>query len=197
MRTACLPLMSKRILPLLALAPLLLAVGCSAPASVGPIGRGAARVEADPAKDFSGYRTYAFAPGRLAAQPGTTTLTPGEVDARLRAALEPRLAARGLTPAGAGEPDLVVTSLVSVRRQGETGRPVRDPNGYDEPGAIMPGGEWGGRASSEGTLILQFLDARTQERVWQATVPVDIDQGPRKLAATVDAALKDYPPRGK
>jgi hypothetical protein len=159
------------------------------------------RVAADDTANFSAYHTYVFLPGQLSADAAAVKVTSDELDRRMSAALASKLPAKGLRPAtGNDSGDLYVTYIASVRREAEivhAGGGRGQPGGYDEPGAIAPGDEWGVRSFDEGALVLQFTDARTRAGVWRATVTSEVVENSRALERALDAALKSYPPKKK
>lgn len=154
------------------------------------------RIEADNSANFSSYHTYVLLPGQLSADPKRVKLTSDELDQRMAAALAPRVAGKGLRPAKGQEAvDLYISYTAVVRRNAEIVHAGGRPGGYDEPGAIAPGAEWGVRESDQGTLALQFTDARSRAGVWRAIVTADVAEKSGVLNRALDAALKNYPPK--
>jgi hypothetical protein len=165
-----------------------------------PIGSRAPKVQiaADPTADFSSYHNYVFLPGQLSADPGLVKVTSDELDQRMSAALAGRLPAKGLRPAKGSEPvDVYITYVAAVRREAQFVHSSGSRGGYDEPGAIAPGAEWGVRSFDEGALILTFTDARTRGGIWRAAVTSEVIENTRALERGLDAALKGYPPKKK
>lgn len=156
-----------------------------------------AQVAADTSADFSSYHTYVFLPGQLSADPQIVKGTSDDLDKRVSAALAAKLPAKGLRPATGKDPgDLYITYFATVRREAEIVHSSRG-QGYDEPGVIAPGKEWGVRSYDEGAMVLQFTDARTRAAVWRATVTSEVVENARVLDRALDAALKQYPPKKK
>lgn len=148
----------------------------------------------DSTVNFSQFRTYAWKAGTPA----------GEhfLDKRIIASIDEQLAAKGLARTSS-TPDLYVLYHVGLGVQ-------RSVNGF----VSGPGGAYGWRGGLDsvdlrlnelatGTLVIDLVDAGTQELVWRgvATKEIDIDAKPEKrdqaIAKTVDKILKNYPPKSR
>ena len=133
------------------------------------------RVDSNPSAPFSTYKTYAWAPGAS----GLESLT----EQRLHQGVDQRLAARGLTQTTAS-PDLVVTAHVKTQERQEL-----IPTGFGY------GPWWGGvggayvETSIEGTLILDFYDAKTKQMVWRGVATATASDKPTKNAEKISKAL--------
>ena len=134
------------------------------------------KVDSNPSAPFATYKTYAWATGTTAPNPLN--------DQRLHASLDQRLAARGLTQTTAS-PDLVVTTHVTTQEHQEL-----------VPTGFAYGPWWGGlgggayvETSTEGTLILDFYDAKTKQMVWRGVATATASDKPTKNAEKMSKAL--------
>jgi hypothetical protein len=168
----------------------LLAVGCSS-ISV--------RHDFDTQADFTGYQTYAWlqqpttAVGDAKAAQRTNTL----LDKRIRRAVDAQLAAKGMKPS-AEDPDLLVIYHMGLDRKVD----VQDW-GYSYP-RYPYGGWYGGQVDvyeyDEGTLIVDLIDAESDQLVWRGTATKVIDEtaSPEKREANLNEVVTrlfaDYPP---
>ena len=133
-------------------------------------------VDSNPSAPFATYKTYTWAPGAT----GVESLT----EQRLHESVNQRLAARGLTRSKAS-PDLVVTAHVKTQERQEL-----IPTGF----AYGPwwGGVGGGAyvdTSTEGTLILDFYDAKTKQMVWRGVATATVSEKPTKNIEKMNKAL--------
>ena len=134
------------------------------------------KVDSNPSAPFATYKTYAWTTGTAAPNP--------LADQRLHASVDRRLEARGLTETTAS-PDLVVTTHVKTQERQEL-----IPTGF----AYGPwwGGLGGGayvETSVEGTLILDFYDAKTKQMVWRGVATATASDKPTKNAEKMSKAL--------
>lgn len=136
----------------------------------------------EPGQDYTKYKTYNFyqAPGR------SPNASSAAIDARLRAAVEQGLAEEGLTKAE--QPDFWVTSWIDVK-----GRESLDPVTSYNAGAKALKGEEGYQS---GALVLDFIDAATNQRYWRGVAMGDIaERTPKdRLEKAVTLILENYPP---
>lgn len=133
-------------------------------------------VDSNPSAPFATYKTYAWAPGTS----GAESLT----EQRLHQSVDQRLAARGLTKSTAS-PDVVVATHVKTQERQEL-----IPTGF----AYGPwwGGLGGGayvETSTEGTLILDFYDAKTKQMVWRGVATATASDKPTKNIEKMNKAL--------
>ena len=144
--------------------------------------------------NWSAYRTYTWVDG------------PTQADnlnhARIVAAVDRQLAAKGLTPVDrTGNPDVLVVYRVGMHQDLEV-------NGYDNRGPGWAG--WGGgpisarlERVSVGALVVGMLDAKTRSMVWRSTASKDLDLGQspekweRNLNKAVEKMFKHYPGSGQ
>jgi len=132
-------------------------------------------VDSDPAAPFATYKTYAWVNGTPAPNPLN--------EQRVHAAVDARLAARGLVQ-NAADPDLVVVTNVTTAQRHEL-----VPTGFGY------GPWWGGGYGAaietyvEGTLVVDFYDARTKKMVWRGVATATASEKPSKNAAKMNKAL--------
>ena len=145
----------------------------------------------DQRANFAAYRTYAWV--------GGTNVADDLNHARIVAAVDRQLAAKGLTQVDStGNPDVLVLYRVALTEDLEI-------NGYDNRGP-GPWGGWGGgwvRARTErvtvGTLVVGMIDAKTRSMVWRTAATKDLDLGDnpekweKKLNKAVEKMFKRYP----
>ena len=131
-------------------------------------------VDSNPAAPFATYKTYAWAPG---------TPTPDPLNnQRLHASIDERLAARGLTQSTAS-PDLIVSTNVTTQERVEL-----------VPSGFAYGPWWGDRGvyvdtKPEGTLIVDFYDAKTKQMVWRGVATASASEKPMKNMEKMNKAL--------
>jgi hypothetical protein len=133
-------------------------------------------VDRDTAAPFATYRTYAWVDGTPAPNPLN--------EQRLRASVDSRLAARGMSQ-DAANPDLVVVTNVTAREHQEL-----VPSGFGY------GAWWGGGLAAasvetyvQGTLVLDLYDAHTKKMVWRGVATATASEKPSKNAKKMDKAL--------
>jgi len=182
------------IAALLALAPLLVVVGCSGISVTS---------DYDPAVDFTRLKAYAW---RDAAQ---TTVADGPMNtlthARVREAVDATLRARGYTPASAtASADFLVTYRAAITREIEAG------SGYVGAGYGWRYG-YGGMGTSyragpelrtyhRGTLVIDLVDPRVKALIWQGTASAELHENrtPEEREARIREAVgkifEQFPP---
>lgn len=161
------------------------------------------QTEFDPAGQYGNYRTYAW----LQTAPGTDqppAVRNPTVRARVIGMIDNGLAAKGLKLAPAGtEPDLLLWVMGATQQRVEVstygyayGGGMYAYGPYGSMGTMMPVTE--ARAYTEGTLILDFVDARSKQLVWRG-VASDTLSSPTVPLSVIDEAvtkiLAEYPPR--
>lgn len=137
--------------------------------------------------NFSAYRTYAWA--------GRTNLADDLNHARIVAAVDRQLAAKGLAQVDStGNPDLLVVYRVGLHQDLEI-------NAYENRWAGPSGGPSWARLERVpvGTLAVGIIDARTRSLVWRAAATKHLDPGasPEKWEKNINKAVekmfKHYP----
>ena len=168
-----------RTITLLCMAGLMLLAGGAAAQDVN--------YDYDRHANFSAYRTYAWA--------GGTNLADDLNHARIVAAVDRQLAAKGLARVDStGNPDLLVVYQVGLHQDLEI-------NGYDNRWALPSGGPSWARLERVpvGTLGVAIIDAKTRSMVWRAAATKDLDLGQspekweKKLNKAVEKMFKHYP----
>jgi len=147
----------------------------------------------DHSAPFGKYKTYALAPAKHG-----QALSPAS-EAALRDALRTELAARGITEATSGKPDLAIvrhvflSDKISVQQYTDWG--------YGHAGAWPYGygsyGMWAGAPRTytdvsnytEGTLILDVVDTRTKKLVFRG-IGTAVVGGPESNAGKIQDAVK-------
>ncbi len=155
----------------------------------------------DKTATFAAYKTYSLKDGTNVGQP--------LIDARIVAALEAELAAKGLTKVEA-EPDLFVVYHVAFDKQKDISTySSGSGGGYGAYGWGWGGGWGGGTTTTQvrdilvGTLVLDIADAKKNQLAWRgmAVKEVDTQAKPEKRDKSINNAvkkiLKNYPPKQK
>jgi hypothetical protein len=135
-----------------------------------------------PGANLSRYQTYGWA-----AQPAGQAQTIGEQ--QVRAALERDLAQKGLTPATNGSPDFLVAFHAKQQQR------IEATPGYGW------GYGWGGfpdvTTYTEGTLIVDFIDPKTNQVFWRGTASAVLNNpnnpDPQKIDKAVSKLVQQYP----
>jgi hypothetical protein len=165
------------------------------------------RTDFDPSADFSRYHTYYWAGGKDIS--GGGSLENSLVDKRIKDIIGAQLSAKGLSEvAEDAKPDLAIlywigardkTSVQIIPSSTISTRPVW---GRYDP---YWNGRWGRtydevvvRDYTEGTLIVDLIDANTKQLAWRAYLVQSVDRDPQKTAERVEAnakaAFAQYPP---
>ena len=133
-------------------------------------------VDSDPAAPFATYKTYAWVQGTPAPNPLN--------EDRLHAAVDARLAARGLGM-NTTAPNLFVTTHVTTKERQEL---VVSGFGY--------GPWWGGGYGAanvetyvDGTLVVDLYDAATKKMVWRGVATATASDKPTKNLSKMNKAL--------
>ncbi len=151
----------------------------------------------DPNADFSSYKTY----GWLQRGDENTERLPDHLRMRLQRVTEDVLATKGLEPAPAPpQTDLFLTYHFSASEEfavDYVGYSVYQPWGY---------GYWGGygggyttvRKYTEGTVVLDIIDARTHQLVWMGSISKEVrsvNPPGDRIEKAVTKLLKNFPPK--
>jgi hypothetical protein len=161
-----------------------------------------AKSDYDRSVDFSKYRTFEVLPGKLVRSDPVGAAAPENtiVKDRIAAAIIQDLQLKGLTRRW-DSPDLYVGFVGGARTRQELNS--MDP--YDP--MLAPGwGEWWGPTDlysydyQQGTLIVDFIDARTRKLVYRSIVEAERDKlaqlgEPKLIQEAVNKALKEFPPK--
>jgi uncharacterized protein DUF4136 len=165
------------------------------------------RTDFDPSADFSTYHTYYWAGGKDVSGGGTLENT--LVDKRIKNIIGEQLSAKGLREVTEdAKPDLAVLYWIGAKDKMSV---------QTVPSATMPsrvvwsrydpywGGRWGRtydevvvRNYTEGTLIVDLIDAAKMQLAWRAYLVQKVDKDPQKTAARAEAnaaaAFAQFPP---
>jgi Domain of unknown function (DUF4136) len=144
--------------------------------------------------NFARYHTYAWINKDAT---GDRRLDSSLVDARIRTAIETQLRAKGYTVAVNRDPEFLVAYHVGMKdlmKGASTQNYIGDRvhGTYTTISDIQP--------YNEGTLLIDIVDAGSQQLVWQASVQAEVDQGlgPRerdeRISSVVRAMLAHFPP---
>jgi hypothetical protein len=166
-------------------------------------------VQQKPGTDFSQYRTYDWATTEVKSADSQNPIYRSTLnDQQIQQAISSELAKRGIRPAtGSAKPDFYLTYHLYIE---EAERTVANPPapGYAFPyavsyrGGYLPinYGYWyttpyyntGYRTETytEGTMILDFIDARTNNLVWRGSM-ADAVNNPARLGEEFGKSAKD------
>ena len=152
----------------------------------------------DTAADFSGLRTYSWYPEEDSPAPEKSEISP-LINARIRAALEAGLEAKGYSQVVNGAPDFLVAYRAAVGRRIET-RSTAVPVGYGWGTTVVSGTEL--YTYDEGTLLVDIVDPKTKMLLWRGTArkAVDGDASAKDrdeiVRNAVEKLLERFPPGG-
>jgi hypothetical protein len=167
------------------------------------------RTDFDPSADFSRYHTYYWAGGKDIS--GGGSLANSLVDKRIKDIIGAQLSAKGLSEVPEAEdakPDLAILYWIgakdktSVQTKPSSTIPARLAWSRYDP---YWSGRWGRtydevvvRDYTEGTLIVDLIDANTKQLAWRAYLVQTVDKDPQKTAERIEAnamaAFAQYPP---
>jgi hypothetical protein len=155
----------------------------------------------DKTADFSSFKTYALKDGTSVGQP--------LIDARIVAAIDAELAAKGLTKSES-TPDLFVVYHVAFDKQKDISTYSSGyGGGYGAYGWGWGGGWGGGTTSTQvrdiliGTMVIDVADAKKGQVAWRGmgVKEVNTTASPEKRDKSINSAvkkiLKNYPPKKK
>ena len=158
----------------------------------------------DPSADFSQYGGYAWLPRPDPTEAAAVRPDDGLLRQRIERAVDESLSAKGLRRVeSAADATLLVTEHISVEQKLR----VNTTNyGYGY-------GRWGYYGGGytdttvdqyeEGTLILDFIDAKTKQLVWRGMAQSRLkemstpEEREARVRAAVAAILEKYPPKAK
>lgn len=148
------------------------------------------QIESDQAVDFSHFKTFAIASGRLTS--ANPSLNNDLIKKRIESDIQRDLQAKGLTFVASGPSDLNVRYTLGAARGVET---EAYPAGWRG---------WGTRVVqvpyAEGTLVIDLRDRSTHTLVWRAIAREDQSDASKlepKLDSMVKKAFDKYPPKEK
>lgn len=156
--------------------PLLLVIGCSSMTI---------NHDFDPAIDFAKYGSYSWAEGPASVSPQT--------DHVIRSAVESEMAAKGIFKSTGGQPDLLIAYYGGLQdRYDVTTRGYAYWRGY--PVAK----EANTSRFTVGSLVIDIVDARANQLVWQGWASGAADDAGRNedlAREAVSRILAGFPPR--
>ncbi|MDX6183111.1 DUF4136 domain-containing protein [Flavobacterium sp. Fl-77] len=144
--------------------------------------------------DFAPYKTYAFF------KSGIDKVEISDLDKRrILRAIDDQMQAKGFTKSE--NPDLLINIFTKSREQVD----VNQFNagwgygwGFGWNPFMMYGGQTTVSTSTEGTLFIDFIDAKKKEMIWQGegigTLTKNVDKKDEKVAEFVTKILAQYPP---
>ena len=160
-------------------------------------------VDRDERADFSSYSSFAWfelaeGPRRGAPPVPANTL----IEERIRRAVTAELAGMGLAAAAVGEADLLVTFHVALRERLSVqhlgwGHPYRGCCGWG-PGFGWGGGATAVRSHTEGSLVVDVIDARRRQLVWRGVADGALQRpnaSDEEIARVVSRLLAEFPGR--
>jgi len=160
-------------------------------------------VDYDVTADFSTYKTYAWSE-KTDEETNKSMANSPLVHKRVRADIDENLQSKGFQMADAGQADLLVSYHLSVAVTGHSSSSVSfgvgSFGGHSSVG-LSVGVPVGGRTIKEGTLMIDFVDARTSNLVWQGASSRQLSRSPtpEKTNANIDEVvseiLKKFPPK--
>ena len=141
------------------------------------------------AMDLSSYSTYGWSTDQEA-DSGHPLATGSPLDRRLQEVARENLAKRGLAPATDGEPDFLIHCIAISKEVQSIGGVKKEMGG----GVTWVGdvGAHGVTAYRQGTLIVEIVDAASEERLWAgwASDALPAVPDPEKVGKKAEKALK-------
>ena len=173
-----------RSLPTVCMVALLALAGCTPTMQVS--------AERDPNADLLAYRSYAW----LAAPPKDpqfSNATADLLDWRVRTAVDTEMRARGYTRVAPEAPDLWARYRIQIRETNVES--FQDYYWYRLGGGSESPQDTFVFGYEEATLIVELLDAQTQQLVWRASVaaPRSKESQPERIAQAVALMFDKYP----
>jgi Domain of unknown function (DUF4136) len=154
-------------------------------------------VGSDPRADFSKYRTYAWDQGMMANP---------IIRQHIITAVDREMAAKGVQKVE-GEPDLIVTALVST----ESDLTMTNPSWTPTLNSIATGIPASSQTwpVTKGTIVIEISDAKTKNGVWRGSATQTLENGPtgnrgrdaktveKPINRAVQKMFKKFPPSSK
>jgi len=152
------------------------------------------RSDRDPRVNLSSYETFEVKKGQVIAN-DVVDERDTLVHDRVQSAIEQELQQKGLQET-AQTPDLIATytargqEVVEVMHGGTRPHDYTGANGWVD----SRGGEWLAE-DTEGTLVLDLVDAKTNKLVWRSIVEIDDNdlRSAKTITNAVDKGLEKYP----
>jgi hypothetical protein len=151
----------------------------------------------DPRANFSAYRTYSWLT-RVEPPGNDPRLQSSLLHSRIREAVASELTTKGLQHEPTAKPDLLVAYHVALQGKMDVSTVQNYPYGPTAWGATTTTHV---RQYEEGSLILDLIDASSQQLVWRGSAQAEVkpDASPeekqRRIKEAVHKILERYPPR--
>jgi hypothetical protein len=151
----------------------------------------------DHGANFHAYHSYEWMPGKQEAT-GDKRLDNSLVDSRIRTAINSNLRSKGYTPSGNGSPDFYVAyhiGMKDVMKESSTQNYIGD-RAHGTYTTIRDV-----QAYKEGTLLVDIVDAKSNQLVWQASALAEVEPGmtpeerDKRIASVVQVMLAHFPPK--
>jgi hypothetical protein len=152
-------------------------------------------VDYDSSRDFSRYKTFAWAK-EFREESGETWIDNPSVNERVRAAVEKDLLSKGYKKVSGDSADFYVVYHLSMGRMFDT-QPTR---GHISIGGIGLSSR-GGTKKEEGLLLIKVNDAKTGETAWRGLTPCRLEeqltpeQTTEIINKSVEKILAQFPPK--
>lgn len=155
----------------------------------------------DRSLDFQKFRTFSWMPNITPPMP--MNVQPEVVDRWIRQAVEEQLTAKGMTQSDPAQADLMISYLTFAQatmssQEADAQDINRLPYGHWRPfAATLPDS----RLRTEGTLIVDLVDPKTQKLVWRGQVkdamkdPGNPDKLRKKIEKLAPKLFKKFPPK--
>jgi hypothetical protein len=167
---------------------------------------GCAVTDIDKTADFSSYRTYRWGTSEVTVT--NPIYNSGLISKNIKSTVDQELAKRGFRKDSTAA-DVVVSFHTYTEKKEETSRPAIQPFGFYPFGFFayrffpygygLPSG-WANtpstRTYTEGTLIIDITDSRSNALVWRGSVSGNVDsisQLQKQIRKGIRAILKKYP----
>jgi hypothetical protein len=161
-------------------------------------------VDFDKKTDFSKYKTFKFESGKVIRQLGVKDTNTTFLDQYISQAITDDLKSKGLTPSETN-PDLIITYLAGAREKQQVQNYMSNP-GFFYPYYRFYGlnGWWGPQWNNfwvtnyeEGTVIIDMIDAKTDQLVWRAYAVSSINNYNEQkfVSKEIGKSFKHFPPR--
>jgi len=155
------------------------------------------KVASNPAADFSKYKTYAWDQG---------VLSNPIIRQHIMTSVDRAMTAKGLEKVE-GEPDLIVTALVST----DSDLTMTNPSWMPVLNSIATGIPASSQTwpVTKGTLVIEISEAATKNGVWRGTATHTLENGPtgdrsrdaktveKPISKAVEKMFKQFPPAPK
>jgi hypothetical protein len=147
------------------------------------------KTQSDPEAQLESYETYAWKKGQ---QSGINEHRQAEVDRWIRSAVSAELAAKEMREV-TEDPDFFVTYYATTDVYSKLWKE------HSAGGASFGWNAFRGQPDTQGVLLIDVIDASTDEVVWRAHCSDTVKRGSsktdKKIRKAARLAFKDYPPK--